>query len=50
MGEAKEKVKNLASGQTIILTKWAARCPYNKEQKRPFPYLLVMDFDLRDEQ
>lgn len=46
VGAAKAKVEKLKNGQSIALTKWAARCPYSKEHKRCYPYLLVMDFDI----
>lgn len=46
VGAAKAKAEKLADGQSIVLTKWAARCPYSKDRKRPYPYLLVMDFEI----
>ncbi len=46
VGAAKDKAEGLADGQSIILTKWAARCPYSKERKRSYPYLFVMDFEI----
>lgn len=46
VGAAKDKAEKLTDGQSIILTKWVARCPYNKDRKRPYPYLLVIDFEI----
>lgn len=44
--EAREKAAGLKDGSRIVLTKWAAHCPYVKEKKQSYPYILVMDFDL----
>ena len=46
VGVAKDKVAGLKDASRIVLTKWSARCPYNKEKKRSFPYIMVMDFEL----
>ena len=46
VGNACEKAKNLPDKSKITLTAWAARNPYNKEKKRSYPYLLVMDFEV----
>ena len=43
---AKEKAEKLKDGTRIVLTKWAAHCPYVKEKNQSFPYILVMDFEL----
>lgn len=43
---AKEKAESLEDGNRIVLTKWAAHCPYVKEKDKSFPYILVMDFEL----
>lgn len=47
VGKAKDKMDNdsLSDGQTIILTEWSCRNPYNEEKKRTFPYILVLDFE-----
>ena len=49
VGKALEKAKTLADKTHITLTEWAARCPYDKEAKRSFPYLMVMDFTVDEE-
>lgn len=49
VGNACEKAKNLPDKSKITLTAWAARNPYNKEKKRSYPYLLVMDFEVQDQ-
>lgn len=49
VGKAKEKAEHLADGARIALTEWAARNPYNKEKKRSYPYLLVMDFEVAEQ-
>ena len=46
VGRALEKAKGLADKTRITLKEWSARNPYNKEKKRSYPYLLVMDFDI----
>ena len=33
----------------IVLTEWSARVSYNKEKKASYPYLMVMDFDLQED-
>lgn len=48
IGKAKEKAEKLADKTPITLTEWAARNPYNKEKGRSFPYLLVMDLEVRE--
>lgn len=49
VGAAKEKAAALKDGSRIVLTKWAARCPYSKEKKQSFPYMLIMDFEIAPE-
>lgn len=49
VGNACEKAKNLPDKSKITLTAWAARNPYNKEKKRSYPYLLVMDFEVQEQ-
>ena len=49
VGNACEKAKNLADKSKITLTAWAARNPYSKEKKRSYPYLLVMDFEVQEQ-
>ena len=48
VGKALERAKTLKDNSRITLKEWAARNPYNKEKKRSYPYLLVMDFDITD--
>jgi len=49
VGNALEKAKGLQDGQRITLNEWAAHCPYDKTAKRPFPYLMVMDFSIPED-
>lgn len=49
VGNACEKAANLPDKSKITLTAWAARNPYNKEKKRSYPYLLVMDFEVQEQ-
>lgn len=46
VGKALEKAKVLEDKTVIKLTEWAARNPYSKERERPYPYLLVSDFEV----
>lgn len=46
VGKAKEKIKVVADKTSITLTEWSIYCPYDKEKKRPFPYIVVMDFEI----
>ena len=46
VGKAREKALALTDKAKIKLTEWSARCPYNKEKKRAYPYLMVMDFEI----
>ena len=46
---AREKVEKLADKTSIVLTKWAVRNPYNKQKKRSYPYIMVMDFEVASE-
>jgi len=46
VGKAKAKAEKLNDKTSIMLTEWNARCPYDKEKGRAFPYILVMDFDI----
>ena len=49
VGKAREKALALKDKTKITLTEWSARNPYNKETKRSYPYLMVMDFEVRDQ-
>ena len=49
VGKAKEKAEQLADKTRIALTEWAAHNPYNKEKKRSYPYIMVMDFDVAEQ-
>lgn len=46
VGKAREKALALSDKVKIKLTEWSARCPYNKEKKRAYPYLMVMDLEI----
>ena len=48
VGDALEKARTLADKTRITLKVWSARNPYNKEQGKSFPYLLISDFDLSE--
>lgn len=48
VGKAREKAAALADKTAITLTEWSARCSYNKEKKMSYPYLMVMDFEIRE--
>lgn len=48
VGNALEKAATLTDKTRITLTKYAARNPYSKERKRSYPYLLVMEFEVRE--
>ena len=45
VGKALEKAKKLESKTRIRLTEWNVHNPYDKERKKNYPYILVMDFD-----
>ena len=47
VGKAKEKAEKLADKSRITLTQWSARVDYNKETKKSYPYLMVMDIEIR---
>ena len=48
VGKAREKALALEDKARITLTEWAIRNPYNKEKEREYPYLMVMDFEVRE--
>lgn len=48
VGKAREKAESLADKQSIILTQWNCRNPYSAENKRTYPYILIMDFDVNE--
>ena len=48
VGKAREKALALTDKARITLTEWSARNPYNKDKKRSYPYLMVMDFEVRE--
>jgi hypothetical protein len=45
VGKAREKAEKLENKANIMLTEWSIRCPYSKEHKRPYPYMMIMDFE-----
>lgn len=45
VGKALEKAKQLESKTRIRLTEWNVHNPYDKERKKSYPYILVMDFE-----
>ena len=49
VGGAREKAAVLEDKTAITLTEWSARVDYNKEKKASYPYLLVMAFEVRNE-
>ena len=49
VGKAREKALTLTDKTRITLTEWSARNPYNKEKKRSYPYMMIMDFEIREQ-
>lgn len=49
VGKAYEGAKALKNNTRITLKEWCVRCPYSKEKKRTYPYIMVMDFEIRAE-
>ena len=49
VGKAREKALTLKDKDRITLTEWSARCPYNKDKKRSYPYMMIMDFEVREQ-
>lgn len=49
VGKAKEKIETLADGTRIVLTEWNVHNPYNKEKKRSYPYIMVVDFEAAEQ-
>ncbi len=47
VGKAKDKAAALTDKTPIVLKEWSARVNYNKEKKQSYPYLMVMDFDVK---
>ena len=47
VGKAREKAAALTDKTAIVLKEWSARVNYNKEKKATYPYLMVMDFDVK---
>lgn len=48
VGKAYEKaIEKLTDKAHITLTEWNVRNPYDKEKKRSYPYILIMDFEIR---
>lgn len=48
VGKAREKAEKLSDKTSITLTEWNIRCPYDKVKQRPFPYIMVMDFEITE--
>lgn len=48
VGKALEKAKALEDNTSITLKEYSVRNPYVQEKKRSYPYVLVMDFDVRE--
>ena len=48
VGKARSKIESIADKTRITLTEWSARNNYNKEAKKNYPYLMIMDFNLTD--
>lgn len=48
VGAAKEKAAALTDKARITLTAWSALPNYSKEKKQFYPYLMVMDFEVRE--
>lgn len=50
VGAARAKAANLCNKQAIVLLEWNCRNPYDKERKKNFPYVLITDFEIENEQ
>ena len=48
VGKAYDKAKELKDKDHITLTEWNVRNPYVQEKKRSYPYILIMDFEVRE--
>lgn len=49
VGKAREKALALTDKAKITLTEWASHPGYDKEKKQCYPYLMVMDFEVREQ-
>ena len=49
VGKAYERAKTLENNTRITLKEWSVRCPYVKEKKKAYPYIMVMDFEIRED-
>ena len=49
VGKARKKAEELTDGARLTLTEWSVHNPYNKEKKRSYPYIMVMDFEIREQ-
>ena len=49
VGKAREKAEALEDKARLTLTECSFRNPYNKDKKRPYPYVMVMDFEVRED-
>lgn len=48
VGKAYKKAKTLTDKTPITITEWGVYCPYNKNQKKVYPYIMVMNFEIRE--
>lgn len=48
-GAVKAKEIGLSDKTNITLTEWSCHCPYDKEKDKVFPYLLISQFELREQ-
>ena len=49
VGKARAAAENLADKTKIVLTEWAVHPGYDKEKKRSYPYMMIMDFEVHKE-
>jgi hypothetical protein len=50
VGKARAKADSLTDKQSITITEWSCRNPYDKERKKNFPYVVITDFEIANEQ
>lgn len=49
VGNARAAAANLEDKARITITEWAVHPNYKKEKKQSFPYMMIMDFEVRKE-
>lgn len=49
VGKAREKALSLTDKTKITITEWSAHPGYNSEKKQCYPYLLITDFEVKEQ-